>query len=745
MAKEIEYSEEVQRNLKTIIDHFDQSDRATRERQIRLWKKLEFYWSGMQRIWWDEVAHDWRVYDVESEADDNQAGYYDKPINVFRAYLESIIAALSATVPKIKCFPDDADNPSDLLTAKGGTKIASLVYDHIDADLLWIKALFVFCLQGMVAAYNYTAEDESYGTVEQDEYKDFEENESVSICPSCGKVFEGDELAVAKSIRSAEGDQFRPDQDTLIPELENEGIICPQCQMMINPDVQDRTITVRRIVGKINVPKARQCIDINGGLFVNVPNWARYQSDCLYLEYAYETHYANVLFKYPGLREKLGINNSNLSSSNAGSEWYGRWGRLSPQYLGETPENTPTVRNWWLRPAAFEVISDEAQRDELKKLFPNGAKCVFVNDQYAEAKQEKLDDYWTLTFNPLSEYIHFDPLGLLLVSVQDITNDLLSLTLQTIEHGIPQTFADPSVLNFEQYRNAEVAPGAVFPAKAKGGKNLGEGFYTVATATLSKEVDPFAERVNRLGQLASGAQPQLWGGSGPSNQRTATQDQMSLNQSIGRLQTTYKIFNSWWKNIFGKVIPAYIENMIDDERIVQEKGDSFVNLVIKKAEMDGKIGSIHLESSEELPKTWSQIRAMVMELINLNNPEIMTLLGAPENLEVLQKVFGATGLQVPNEKDRTKQYDEIGLLIKSEPFIAGNEVMPSIMPEELVDNHVVEAEICRSWLVGEAGRQAKMDNKAGYENVLAHFKAHVMFIQMKASQMQPVQETNNGV
>ena len=39
-------------------------------------------------------------------------------------------------------------------------------------------------------------------------------------------------------------------------------------------------------------------------------------------------------------------------------------------------------------------------------------------------ENESLDDHWTLTYNPLSDYIHYDPIGLLLSSVQDITNDL---------------------------------------------------------------------------------------------------------------------------------------------------------------------------------------------------------------------------------------------------------------------------------------------------------------------------------
>ena len=52
----------------------------------------------------------------------------------------------------------------------------------------------------------------------------------------------------------------------------------------------------------------------------------------------------------------------------------------------------------------------------LRKKFPDGVKVCVVNDSVASAENEALDDYWTLTYNPLSDYIHFDPLGLLLTS-----------------------------------------------------------------------------------------------------------------------------------------------------------------------------------------------------------------------------------------------------------------------------------------------------------------------------------------
>jgi len=739
--------EELQIALKSIVDQFEKDDQEVRYRQIRLWKKLNYYWNGITNIWWSEQAHDWRIW---NEADDQER----KQINVFRAYLESIIAALSVTVPMIKCKPDDADNINDVLTAKGGTKIAELIYDHIDAPLLWCKALFIYCTQGMVAAYNYTDENEKYGTVDVAKYEDVEQDVTSQSCPNCGT-----ELLSMNDDEYDPSNSFSPDSNSNSnSNLANTGseITCPECGQQVIPQQQTNKVIVTRLTGVTKQPKSRQIIKVEGGLYVKVPNYARSQADIPYLAYCYETHYSNIYERYPHLRGKL-----DESSSN-GNDYYERWGRLSSQYHTDEPINTPTVRNWWLRPSSFELINDDETRKKLVKKFKNGTKCVWVNETFAEAKDEALDDHWTITYNPLSEYVHFDPLGKLLVSIQEVTDELTNLILQTIEHGIPQTFADPSVLNFTAYGNMETTPGMIYPARAKGGKSLAEGFYTISTATLSQEIEPFANKIQEMAQFVSGALPSLFGGAQASSSRTAAQYSMSRNQALQRLQTSWKMINYWWKNTFAKVIPAYIKNMLEDERLVKEQHNSFINVMIRKSELDGKIGAITLAGADEIPHSWGQVKDTVMQLIQTNNPQILDAIGSPSNLQVLSDAIGLTDFILPGEDDREKQLEEIQLLLQSAPIEgppdqAGQpQEQPSIMPELNVDNHKIEADITREWLVSEIGRQTKISNEDGYKNVLLHLSAHIQMLQqlsqppqaapgpMAKPQLKPIQGGRNG-
>ena len=735
---EPKYSDDIKTSLKSVIDSFDNEDVSTRERQVRAWRRFKYLWEGFTRIWYSEVAHDWRIWDEAAYADSNlDQQFYDKPVNIFRAYLESIIAALSISIPGIKCYPDDADNDLDLLTAKAGDQIATLIYRHNNVSLLWLHALFIFCTEGMTACYSYPKVSEDYGTYKVKKYEAV--NSEAYICPSCGAQLP-DEL-----LSNRLENQFQPDDSDVALDAElQKGPVCPNCAVQLDPDLQKSPLVVTRLVKTDEFPKSRICLEVYGGLVVKVPNYARKQEDCPYLIQAYETHYSNAIEMYPHLRNKSGGSKIGPGGGVSGPDQYDQWARLNPQYHGEYPLSTVTVRNCWLRPSSFNVLNDPDKVEELKKKFPDGAKVVLVNDQFADACNEALDDCWTLTYNPLSDYIHFDPSGSQLVSIQDITNDLISLVLQTIEHGIGQTFADPNVLNFKKYGQTEVAPGSIYPVKAAPGKALQESFFELKTANLSPEVLPFLQKIQELGQLTSGALPSLFGGAMPEGNRTASEYSMSRSQALQRQQNTWKIFTAWWKEIFSKVVPMFIEEMKEDERDVQvSKAGTFFNAFIRKAETEGKIGRIELEANENIPLTWSQQKDTIMELLGNPAPEIAKIVADPRNIKDLQEAIGITDFAIPGEDDREKQLSELKEMMAAAPTPSGVDPtgqvqeQSSVPIEPTVDDHETHASVCRGFLVSEAGRQLKVENPDGYHNILLHMEAHMQLINPPMPQPPP--------
>jgi ribosomal protein L40E len=748
--------DEISSLLKTVADHFDKEDRMTRERQIRHMRRLKLYWNNFSQIYWSETAHDYRIYNRDTNTDTDQ-DYYDKPVNVFKAFLETIIAALSIQIPAINCVPDDAENPLDISTAKAGDKISELIYKHNDVMFLWLHALYIYCTEGLIACYSHSKEDKEYGTYDKPKFKD--EEVQGYACPQCG-ARQPDE-----AFSNEEMHEFSPDEDDVdIKNALSEGPICLECGAQLDKDLQKTKLIVPRLVGVTKEPKSRVCLEVYGGLYIKVANYAKKQKDTPYLIFSYETHYANALECYSELRDKI----PHGGWSNVGvNDPYEQYGRLNTQYRGEFPEENVTVKNCWLRPAAFNVLPEDNYK-RLKKLFPDGVKFVTVNDIPADYKNESLDDHWTLTENPMSDFLNHDPLGELLTNIQDIVNDLISLTLQTIEHGIAQTFADPALVNFNAQRQIEAQPGTLTPTKpVSGSRNIGDGFYTLKQAALAPEVMNFYRIIQELGQFVSGALPSIFGGNqAAGSSRTASEYAMSKGMALQRLQTPWRMMTIWWKSIFGKVIPMYMKNMVEDERVV-EKNDAgkFINVFIRKAELDGKIGSIELEPDEKLPVSDEQQADIIMQLFQLNNQEINSALMDPENLPFISKIIKIPQFHIPGEEDRQKQYEEIDELVNSAPIPVDPQSMqlyqqamklhqenpqhqgnvpppqqpqeqPSVEVDADVDNHQIEAAICKSWLISSAGRLAKVENQNGYKNVLLHMKAHTAILAQQMQQQQ---------
>lgn len=783
--------EETCRLLETVVKHFDQEDRAVREMQLRRYRRLKLYWNSFSQIYWSETARDYRIYASQDVAfSDNNQEFYDRPVNVFRASLETIIAALSIQIPKINCVPDDADNANDTATAKAGDKIAELVYKHNDVIFYWLHSMYIHCTEGMVAAYTYPKEDESFGTYKEKQYKD--ENVEAFVCPHCQAKLEDDVLEplggienvppdlaqqalpgieqqneVAEDFSAQALDGFGPDDDDvdLHSAILESGPVCPECGVALDLNLQKTKLIIPRFVGMVDKPKGRICMEVYGGLFVKVANYAMKQEDTPYLIWSYETHYAAMLEKYPNLWEKI----PRGGWSNVGvSDPYEQYARLNPQYRNGYPEEQVTVKNTWLRPESFNILEEE-QAKKLKDKFPDGAKVVMVNTTVAEYENECLDDCWTLTKNPLHDYLNSDPPGELLTNIQDITNDLISLTLQLIEHGIEQVWADPAVVNFNGQNQIEATPGLITPVKAQGGaKSLSESFFTTKAASLSPEIFQFYQIVNQLGQFVSGAMPSIFGGSQESgSSRTASEYAMSRTASLQRLQTPWRMFTIWWKQIFGKVIPAYMQMLTQDERFVKrDPNGNYINVYIRKAELAGKIGSVELEASENMPVSDEEKGEIVMKLFELNNSEIMQALTSPENLPAIRKVVKMHDFRLPGEDDRQKQYEEIQELLQAQPIelppdpvmmeqamISGQPPQPQFGPsieiDPLVDDHAIQAQVCKSWAVSEAGRLAKIENPAGYQNVLLHMQMHMqqvvqqMMMQMQSQAAQEGTESNS--
>lgn len=684
-------SEEAKTALKQICDDLEKADKPAWDKMVREFKRLTYFWHGVHHLFWNETAKDWRTPqqaleerpDLDIDPDD-----LNKIIQIYKAHGESIIAALSASLPSTAFFPKDADNSDDIMAAKAHSKLAELIQKQNEAPLAFVKAMYTVFNCGVVAAYNYHHESDEYGTIKNPNTGIKDVSLTTETCPDCGYEF-------------PEGS----------PDNGDGTKTCESCGNTVTPDVTEGTTQIPTLMGYDEEPKGREVIEIWGPLNLKIPPYIRKLRDAPYICLITEHHYTKMMELYPEIKHDI------KGVSDDGERWV-----RDTIYGTSQNEDLVTVKRWWVRSFAFNACTDPKVEKELRDAFPNGCYYVEIQGKYAETLDESIDQHWTITESPTAETLFADPIGQPLASIQEMVDDLVALTEQTIQYGIAETFADPDVLDFDQYAKSENQPGMVYPAKALPGKPLEAGFFTLKTATLSKETSEFSAFLDKMGQFVIGDFPSVFGGFAEGGSKTLGEYQASQSRALQRLSLPWKVISSWWARTMKKSVQSFKDNMKDDEVMVQRQGKGFINVWIRKEEIHGgEIGEVYSESSDQLPIAWAQQRDLLMQLIQLNNPQINTALFSPNNAGEIARVGGFPDLVIPGDNDRNKQLYEIGELLKGQPQM--NE--PSVPVEPMADDHIVHIEVTKNWLVSPSGLEAKETNPAGYANVLAHLMRHI--------------------
>lgn len=686
--------------LWSLVRDYERDDEDAHGRFMNEALKGEKYWANEQHIYFDSTAG------IFQAANDSPDGSQDYEVNIYRANGESIIAAMSASLPKITFYPDDAENPDDVTTAEAYLRIATLLQKHNKAPLLLIRALCILYNQHFVAAYNYNDKSFKYGFYEVEEKQQVPITSIQSVCPNCGSP------------------------------VQTESQLCMECGMPYSaPETFEQTDMVEQVVGITKEPKTRELLHVFGPMNVKIAPYVQELYDSPYLILKFERHPSLARNLFADIREKL--EKSSAANTDEGIDERRYRAEL---YRGEH-DHLDTWTMVWIRPWAFDRWDvNERYAPYFKENYPKGVSAIFVNGVLTDIKDEDLDDHWTITQNPLASYIYSEPIGKSGIPVQDATNELVNLSMETVKHGIPQTFADSQTLNFSEYKKSTISPGMVFPVQKPSGGGVGDGFFTTRTSTLSQEVKDLGEKLQQFGQLVTGAFPSIYGGV-VQGSRTASEYAQSRAQALQRLATTWTMVKQFWADTLGKACTEYANNLAHDEKEVIKQGDSFVNVWIRKAQLNGRIGKIEPEIDEQLPTSLSQQRDVLMRLIELNSPDINPVLLMPENSTLVKTALGIKELKVPGHDDRMKQLHEIQEMLQSGPI---DQITPSIPIDETLDNHEIEATVCRDFLISEVGRDLRNTNPPAYANIYLHFMAHNQVVQMRLAQAMMMQEQSQG-
>lgn len=747
-----------------LFTHCNSECDTKRKYMLPIWKRAEYYWNDIQDIFWNESANDWYTYDEE----DGETAYdairdNNKIINTYRAYGESIIAAATMGNLSIKFFPANADDPADLDKSRNFSDIADYLQRVNNVRELRRKAFVIRWNQGLVGSYVYYERDgKKYGTYKKNVIGSQKSTVISKQCTECDANIPSQRISsAADALNELQNKPVVPPEiyqpgappSPQIPPLNEQNEIpapppqqetCPECGAPVETNESEEDIP--QLLGSEEIDKGCSRIELYSPLQMKLPFYARKPSDVNYCIIEGEVHYATARAMFPDFADQINPGVDPVESHKRAQ---------ADIYLTLSSNNLVTIQELWCKPDMYNVLvgSDVSDTElaQIKKECPDGLHLTKIRDITVEAENFDFDAHWTFVESPLDTHIYIRALGNGMIPIQDMENDLVYITMDTIRHEIGETFVDSRVLDFKRYAKSMTRPGNKYPINnVDRNKPLQEYFYSTSNASLSAEVDRFHERLEGRGQLVTGAFPSIYGGMFAQGSKTLGVYDLSRAQALQRIDVPQNGIDDFLTATIHKATILYDRAMEGDESVSVAQGDSYRNVTLRKSAPNAKIARVETMKSEQFPTTWEQKRQFIMDLLDKHLDPINATVFSPDNVSLMARIIGVPELKVPGDADRNKMLAEIQKMLTEQPIqpplMPPNQPppppQPSIMPDFDIDNNTVCIQTIKTWAVSREGQLEKIRNNAGYENVLAQLKARMQYEQMQQQALTPPSPTS---
>jgi len=758
--------------LRELVVMYREEGLVARRHEIRRIRQARLFWQGLQYAWWNAQDMNWhlpweaKIYDDTALEDMPR---YQFVTNLYQAFGLSFVSLISQDVPATRFYPQSTLIEADLTTAKAASEVATLIEQNNHVEKLLTGAGFYLWTDGKIGGYvRYVADGQRFGW--RDELVLAERwvrmGRDKYICPQCGEENEidggqdADEESGSNDTSSSSGASSSSDvpnappidayATTAMPSAENDGAtgqsflagaICPDCGAALGEaDFRPaQRVPVPIGIGTRRVPNGQEVISIIGGLELNTPVWANEQHEFPYLQWQLEVHRAKLKAAFPHVADKI-----QTDGASGAEDVYARATRVAvaqgmpTTHPGDALFNLVTFSRTWIRPWAFYAIEDTAVRDALLQLFPDGCYVAFAGDTYCESRNECMDDCWRVMHALPGDGQNRPSVGESLIDVQERYNALSNIQAETYEYGIPPIYADPQVLDFDALQGQTAEPAAHYPARARPGMSLADGFFQPAPAQVPPDMLRHQQDlIGPIAQFLTGLFPAVFGGE-MENVKTASGYAMARDQALGRLGLVWRRLKHFYGDVMLLSVDCFRRNRPSDvEMPFLGAGGQFEAKFIRLADLKGNIQA-HPESDETFPRLKSQQRAVLQQLMSNPDPTIQAALREPANLGFIKSLIGLSELVVPGDDAREKQLREIQQLLASGPVVVhapregsgpdGEKtevhLISTVPVDEMLDDHATEFEECRRWASSDAGQIARAQNPAGFANVRAHAAEH---------------------
>lgn len=708
-----------------LSEKVDQEAEGEKTRQVMRLDKADKYYRGLQFLYpsiGENGSLGWSSVGTPTASDQGgeSRGLYDYNIDIVKAYGRKYFGVLGLRpFHNLKAMPDDPQSEVD----RKASRQADLAWQWLKAK--WnarIRNIELFYHQwkaGTVYAYTpFIADKDLFGETREPQYVEraVEIEPGGYFCANCGTKSPQPEIT--------------PLMDDFGGVVENS--VCPNCKAPLG-DInyqEPQTATVPELQGYETYPGSGAALNLCTGYTVTVPFDNKDFHKTPYLLYEYSEHRGELLRMFGQVLRSQLTESGDLPEAEAGPvhQQSEQARQAAASITGTYRPNNQTrwiIARYWLSPSMYEYVDDAAKRQALQKNFPDGLKISRVSGLIVKLENEALSSVWAVFEPEPGDYTYKDPMCWGILGSQDVVNDVVNIRIAREERGLPTSIADAELIDVDAINSRQYLPMEVIPSKAGHGGSLREAIVNLPTPNKDDgEAQSLIGLIDGNVQQHTGLLPPVWGGG--EKAQTAEETKTRLNQALMQLSVPGEYASIGWITTATNAVKLIAKHA--PKGFVVPIPDKQNGATSEMLDLDAlRAGKFHFEGEPGIPMSWGEKQAQ-LNLIIGQNPELAAAMGlnAPMNVPALRDYVlpNMNDLRVPGEDVRDKVIETIQQLLEQQPIEQmgpnGPERMPSIQPEEFVDDPVVQAEIVREWCLSAQGRKARVDNPAGYSNVVAY-------------------------
>jgi hypothetical protein len=421
--------------------------------------------------------------------------------------------------------------------------------------------------------------------------------------------------------------------------------------------------------------------------------------------------------------------------------------------MAEALDQLPTIQTIWVRPCMFAEIDDEECREWFEDNYPDGGCVVFLGNEYAESRNESMDDHWSIGHAVKGHGQATPAYGASMLVAQDAFSDVFDLEMETHMRAIPAIHFDPDTFDLSARSKQKANPGAAYPLKHGLESNINVGQKAFAEPAVSVSAQLLQTRTDlatTLSTVVTGISPAAVG---QADENNTTLGGISILRaaSRGEAGTAFEGFIRCYSKSCEQAIRIgakyrLAEADADGVLTIKKKGhpDVLVNLIDLR---DGNIWCVP-DTDQTYPSTFEEEQLALTQLTmaaQTGDESAKAALNDPGNQERISQLRGISGMKSSVGDIGMKVSQTIDMLLVQPPVpneqavqaaqmvilqaVASGQQPPT--PEESdkyklfkssmepgpLDDVTKELPFITAWIYSPTGQRNRFNNPDGFLNV----------------------------